>query len=262
MTEPAHSVAEKVALVTGASSGAGAEIAKELARRGATVAVHCRASMGDAASVVAQIAASGGRASAFSADLSLSNTPLDLAAAVEEGLGPVQILINNAGPFTDTPFRSLSPSDFDTVMAVNLRTPYLLAQRLGDGMERLGWGRIVNISATSAYVRSHSAYGLAKAALLHLSESLALEFAPHVTVNTIVPGQIASPRTDTMPIYKAAVIEDTPMRRLVTEQEIAAMVALLCERQFNLVTGRAIVMDGGRSLPRVPQIGPELLGSN
>jgi NAD(P)-dependent dehydrogenase (short-subunit alcohol dehydrogenase family) len=262
MTAPVHSVAGKVSLVTGASSGAGAEIAKELGRRGATVAVHCRASMADAASVVSHIVASGGCAAAFSTDLSLSNAPFDLATRVEEQLGPVQILINNAGPFTDTPFRSLSPADWEYVMAVNLRAPYLLAQRLGAGMEGLGWGRIVNISATSAYVRSHSAYGLAKAALLHLSESLALEFAPHVTVNAIVPGQIASLRTDTMPSYKAAVIDDTPMRRLVTEQEVAAMVAMLCAPEFDFVTGRAIVMDGGRSLPRVPRIGPELPGSS
>jgi NAD(P)-dependent dehydrogenase (short-subunit alcohol dehydrogenase family) len=262
MTAPAHTFADKVALVTGASSGTGAEIAKELARRGATVAVHCRASMADAALVVAQIAAAGGRASAFSADLTVADGPIDLTTAVNERLGPAQILINNAGPYTDTPFRSLSPHDFDAVMAVNLRAPYLLAQRLGAEMERLGWGRIINISATSAYVRSHSAYGLAKAALLHLTESLALEFAPHVTVNSIVPGQIASPRTDLMPIYREAVIEDTPMRRLVTEPEIAAMAALLCEVQFDFVTGRAIVMDGGRSLPRIPKIGPELVGLN
>jgi NAD(P)-dependent dehydrogenase (short-subunit alcohol dehydrogenase family) len=107
-------------------------------------------------------------------------------------------------------------------------------------------------------VRGHLVYGLAKAALLHLTESLALELAPLVTVNAIVPGQIASERTDSMPIYKASVIADTPLGRLATEQEVARMAALFCEPDFDFVTGRAIVLDGGRSLPRVPPIGPEL----
>ncbi len=125
-------------------------------------------------------------------------------------------------------------------------------------MERAGWGRIVNVGATSAFVRSHSVYGLAKAALLHLTESLALELAPAVTVNAVVPSQIASARTDGMPAYKAAAIGATPLGRLVTEAEIARMVALLCSADFDFVTGRAIVMDGGRTLPAFPRIGPSL----
>ena len=115
-----------------------------------------------------------------------------------------------------------------------------------------------SLSATSAYVRTHSVYGLAKAALLHLTESLALELAPSVTVNAIVPGQIASDRTDTMPIYKASVIADTPLQRLATESEVARLAALFCTPDFDFVTGRAIVLDGGRSLPRISRIGPEL----
>ena len=88
-------------------------------------------------------------------------------------------------------------------------------------MERLGWGRIVNLGATSGFVRTHSVYGLAKAALLTLTESLALELAPTITVNAVVPSQIASARTDTMLVYKEAAIAGTPLGRLVTEEEIA-----------------------------------------
>jgi NAD(P)-dependent dehydrogenase (short-subunit alcohol dehydrogenase family) len=121
-------------------------------------------------------------------------------------------------------------------------------------MEQRGWGRIINLGATSGFVRTHSVYGLAKAALLHLTESLALELAPAITVNAVVPSQIASARTDTMPVYKAAAIDGTPLGRLVTEAEIGRMVALLCSADFDFVTGRAIVMDGGRTLPRFPRI--------
>jgi NAD(P)-dependent dehydrogenase (short-subunit alcohol dehydrogenase family) len=245
----------KVALVTGSSSGAGAEIALELARQGARVAVHCRAAMCDAETIVTRISAGGGTASAFMADLSDAAAPAGLVYEVEQRLGTISVLINNAGPFADTPFRTLSPANWDQVMSVNLKAPYLLAQSTASGMERLGWGRIVNLGATSAYVRTHSVYGLAKAALLHLTESLALELAPSITVNAVVPSQIASERTDTMPLYKAAAIAGTPLGRLVTEKEIGRMVGLLCSPEFDFVTGRAIVMDGGRTLPQFPRIG-------
>jgi NAD(P)-dependent dehydrogenase (short-subunit alcohol dehydrogenase family) len=128
-------------------------------------------------------------------------------------------------------------------------------QEIAPAMIRQGWGRIVNLGATSSLVRSHSIYGLAKAAVIHLTESLALELAPAVTVNAIVPSQIASPRTDTMPVYKDAAIAGTPLGRLVTEQEIAKMAARMCEAEFDFMTGRAIILDGGRTLPRFPRLG-------
>lgn len=247
--------AGKAALVTGSSSGAGAAIALELARLGAAVGVHCRTNIGQAELIAGRIVEMGGKASAFRADLAHDGAPERLAADVESALGPVQLLINNAGPYADAPFRTLKPAVWDAIMAANLRAPWLLAQQLAPAMERLGWGRIVNLGATSGFVRTHSIYGLAKAALLTLTESLALELAPAITVNAVVPSQIASARTDTMPVYKEAAIAGTPLGRLVTEDEIARMVALVCSPAFDFVTGRAIVMDGGRTLPRFPRIG-------
>ena len=246
---------DRVALVTGSSSGAGAAIAVELARRGARVAVHCRSNLGQADGIAGRIVADGGTASVFRADLAQDDATRRLAAEVAGTLGPISVLINNAGPFADAPFRTLAPAVWDDIIAANLKAPWLLAQEAAPAMERLGWGRIVNIGATSGFVRSHSVYGLAKAALLHLTESLALELAPTITVNAVVPSQIASERTDTMPQYKAAAIAGTPLGRLVTEEEIARMVALVCSPDFDFVTGRTIVMDGGRILPRFPRIG-------
>jgi len=248
----------KAVLVTGSSSGAGVHIAGELARRGARVAVHCRRALQDAEAVVTEIRKGGGDAVAFCADLGKAQNVRDLVASVEARFGPISILVNNAGPFVDTPFRSLREEDWDHIMAVNLKAPYLTSQLVAPGMERLGWGRIVNIGATSAFVRTHSVYGLAKAALLQLTESLALELAPTILVNAVVPSQIESARTERMPRYRAAAIEATPLGRLVSEDEIARMVALLCMPDFDFVTGRAIVMDGGRTLPRFPRIASEL----
>jgi NAD(P)-dependent dehydrogenase (short-subunit alcohol dehydrogenase family) len=244
----------RVALVTGASSGTGVDIARALASAGARVAVHCRGARSDAERVANAIRGDGGDAGVFQADVARSDDLRRLAGEVAEGLGPVSVLVNNAGPFNDTPLRSLGEADWDYVMDANVKATWLLSQLLAPGMERLGWGRIVNVGATSAFVRSHSVYGLAKAALLHLTESLAVELAPHVTVNAVVPSQIASARTDALADYKARAVAATPLGRLVTQDEIARMVVLLCSPAFDFVTGRAIVLDGGRTIPRFPRL--------
>jgi NAD(P)-dependent dehydrogenase (short-subunit alcohol dehydrogenase family) len=244
----------KVALVTGASSGAGVDIARELARLGARVAVHYRSSGAGADEVVEAIRAAGGEAATFQADMAVSDDVRRLVAEVDGRLGPVSVLVNSAGPFADTAFRTLTERDWDYVMNTNLKSVFIASQLVLEGMEKLGWGRIVNLGATSAFVRSHSIYGLAKAALLHMTESLAVDFAPHVTVNAVVPSQIASASTDKMPAYKAAAIASTPLKRLVTQPEIARMVALVCSPAFDFVTGRAIILDGGRSIPVFPKL--------
>lgn len=247
-------LAGKIALITGSSSGAGVEIARALARAGARVAVHYRQGAAGAEATAQAIAKEGGEACAFQADVARSDDLRRLVDAVTRALGPVSVLVNNAGPFADTPLRTLAENDWDYIMDANLKAVWLAAQRVAPGMERLGWGRIVNLGATSGLVRSHSAYGLAKGALLHLTESLAVELAPKITVNAVVPSQIASARTDRMPAYKAAAIAATPLGRLVTEGEIGRMVALVCSPAFDFVTGRAIVMDGGRSIPVFPRL--------
>ena len=247
-------LANKVALVTGASQGTGVDIAQALARGGARVAVHYRAAAGAAAAVVDAIRSEGGEAAAFAADVAHADEVRRLVADVTSRLGPVSVLVNNAGPFDDTPFTTLGEAQWDYVLAANLKAVYLAAQLVAPEMQRLGWGRIVSIGATSGLVRSHGVYGLAKAALLHLTEALAVELAPAVTVNAVVPSQIASARTDALADYKARAIAATPLGRLVTQAEIARMVVLLCSPAFDFVTGHAIVLDGGRTLPRFPKL--------
>jgi NAD(P)-dependent dehydrogenase (short-subunit alcohol dehydrogenase family) len=246
--------AGRTALVTGASRGAGVAIARELGRAGARVAVHYRSARAEADDVVRGIRGEGGEAEAFAADVSRGEDVRRLVSAVRDRLGPPQILVNNAGPFSDRPLRELGEAEWDYVMNANLKAAWLAAQIAAPDMARLGWGRIVNVGATSGFVRTHSVYGLAKAALLHLTEALALELAPAVTVNAVVPSQIASARTDAMPDYKAAAIAGTPLGRLVTAPEIARMVVLVCSPEFDFVTGRAVVLDGGRAIPTFPRI--------
>src|SRR6266542_53074 len=254
MTQAVKPLAGRIALVTGASGGAGVDIARELGRAGARVAVHYRSARAAAGRVVEEIRQEGGEADAFAADVSRSEDVRRLVSAVRERLGPPKILVNNAGPFNERPLRALGEDEWDYMMNANRKAAWLTAQLAAPDMTRLGWGRIVNIGATSGFVRTHSVYGLAKAALLHLTETLALELAPAITVNAVVPSQIASARTDTMPEYKAAAMAGTPLGRLVTAVEIARMVVLVCSPEFDFVTGRAVVLDGGRALPTFPRI--------
>jgi NAD(P)-dependent dehydrogenase (short-subunit alcohol dehydrogenase family) len=247
-------LAGRVALVTGASHGTGVDIARALAGAGARVAVHYRSDRAAAEALTTAIRAEGGAAEAFAADVARADDVRQLVAAVTARVGAPGVVVNNAGPFNDTAFCDLAETDWDYVMNANLKAVYLTAQLVAPGMRRAGWGRIVTIGATSGLVRSHGVYGLAKAALLLLTQALALELAPAVTVNALVPSQIASPRTDRMVAYKAAAIAGTPLGRLVTQAEIGQMVVRMCSPEFDFVTGQAIVMDGGRAIPRFPRL--------
>ncbi len=245
----------RVALVTGASHGTGVDIARDLARAGARVAVHYRSDRAAGADVAAAIRAEGGEAEAFAADVARADDVRRLVAQVRERLGAPGIVVNNAGPFNDAAFCDAPRGGLGLrdERQPEGRVPHR-ASSSPPTCRRAGWGRIVNIGATSGLVRSHGVYGLAKAALLHLTQSLALELAPAVTVNALVPSQIASARTDGMPAYKAAAVAGTPLGRLVTQEEIARMVTRLCSPEFDFVTGQAIVMDGGRTIPRFPKL--------
>jgi NAD(P)-dependent dehydrogenase (short-subunit alcohol dehydrogenase family) len=168
----------RVALVTGASHGTGVDVARVLARAGARVAVHYRSDRAAAEAAAAAIRAEGGAAEVFAANVARGAEVRRLVADVQGRLGPPGIVVNNAGPFNGTAFCALAETDWDYVMAANLKAVYLTAQLVAADMQRAGWGRIVNIGATSGLVRSHGVYGLAKAAVLHLTQSLALELAP------------------------------------------------------------------------------------
>ncbi|HCB50208.1 MAG TPA: hypothetical protein DEP47_11975 [Chloroflexi bacterium] len=244
-------LAGKVALVTASSRYTGAVIAATLCRAGAQTAIHYHTSRHEAEALVQQLQREGLQASAFGADGRRPDEMRALAQAVCEQFGGVDILVNNLGPYADTPFLELSEDHWDWILNTNLKATYVLAQQLAPGMIERGWGRIINISATSAFIRSHSVYGLAKAALIYLTEALAVEVAPQVTVNAISPGQIEDSELidEIDPNYKRILRQGSPLKRLVTRREIADMIVLLCGHPFDAVTGQTIVMDAGWTLP-------------
>ena len=241
------------ALVTGASRNLGAEIAAGLAAGGAAVAVNYRSSRDEAEAVVASLPEVGhGDHRAVPGDVA---DPDDAGRVVAESAkaldGPIDILVNNAGPYAATPFLDLEEEEFDRVWNANTRATYLMARAVAAGMRESGWGRIVNLSASSAFVRNRSVYTLANAAIITLTEELAVELAPEISVNAIAPGQInesLEELRDIVPDWAVQVISDTPRGRLVTRREIADIVVLLCGPLFDSVTGVTLPVDGGLRL--------------
>ncbi len=241
------------AVVTGASRNLGAEIAARLAAAGAAVAVNYRSSQDEAEAVVASLPDVGhGRHWAVAGDVADPDDADRVVAESAKALGgPVDILVNNAGPYSATPFLDLDEEEFDRVWNVNAKATYLMTRAAAPGMQQAGWGRIVNLSASSAFVRNRSVYTLANAAIITLTEELAVELAPEIGVNAIAPGQIhesLEALEDIVPDWAVQVVSATPRGRLVTRREIADIAVLLCSPLFDSVTGVTLPVDGGLRL--------------
>jgi NAD(P)-dependent dehydrogenase (short-subunit alcohol dehydrogenase family) len=241
----------RVALVTASSRYTGSVIAATLAHAGACTAIHYHRSRKEAEALVRELRTEGLEAGAFGADGRRSADLRHLAGEVTDRYGGVDILVNNLGPYADTPFLELPEDQWDWILDTTLKAPYVLVQELAPGMMERGWGRIINIAAASAFIRSHSIHGLAKAALIHLTEALAVELAPHVTVNAIAPGQIEDSELidEIDPDYKRVLRDESPLGRLVTRQEIADVIVQLCAGPFASLTGQTLRLDAGWTIP-------------
>ncbi|WP_420639381.1 SDR family NAD(P)-dependent oxidoreductase [Candidatus Poriferisocius sp.] len=253
MTTPAWSQ-PRVAIVTGGGSGIGASISRRLAADGAAVAVFDR--IGESATATAAaIEAAGGHALAVTCDVADRTS---IAAGVQKTadmLGPPTILVNNAGIAPFERFLEISPESFERVMAVNLRGTFECCQVVIPHMIDQGWGRIVNISSSSAQTGNfgQTHYSASKAAVIGLTKSLAREFGRKgITVNAIPPSFIETPS-----LHQAAQgghlgggiddhIPTTPVRRVGQPDDIAAACAYLCRDDASFVTGQVLGVNGGR----------------
>src|SRR5690606_22602793 len=195
-------LANRVALVTGASRNIGRAIALALAKRGAAVAVNYAKSAAAAQEVVAEIEAGGGRAFAVQADVADADAVAAMVQAVEEHLGPIDILVNNAGITRDGLFVRMKPEDWDAVMGTNLNGLFYIVRPVVRGMMRRRWGRIINISSIAGLVGNFGQvnYAASKAAILGFTKALAREVGSRgITVNTVAPGFIETDMTADLP---------------------------------------------------------------
>jgi len=234
------------ALVTGASKGIGSAIAKALAEDGWNVAVNYRSDEDGAKATVKAIEEAGGKAAAFHSDVS-NGAPDELFKQVEEELGPVIALVNNAGVNADGLAIQMDDDAWDRVIATNLTAAFRLTRRAMRPMIKARYGRIVNIASVVGPRANagQSNYAAAKAGLIGMTKTVAAEVARRgVTVNAVAPGFIETDMTKDIP---DAVVEAIPARRVGTPEDVAAAVRFLASEDAGYVTGTTLFVDGGMS---------------
>jgi 3-oxoacyl-[acyl-carrier protein] reductase len=237
---------DATALVTGASKGIGAAIAKALAADGWNVAVNYRSDEEGAKATVKAIEEAGGKAAAIHADVA-NGAPDELFKEAEKKLGPVLALVNNAGVTADGLAIQLDDEAWDRVIGTNLTAAFRLTRRAMRPMVKARYGRIVNVASVVGPRANagQSNYAAAKAGLIGMTKTVAAEVARRgVTVNAVAPGFIETDLTKDVP---DAVVEAIPARRVGSPDDVAAAVRFLASDDAAYVTGTTLYVDGGMS---------------
>ncbi len=240
---------QRCALVTGGSRGIGAATALKLAAMGCDVAISYRTQRVRAEEVAAEIERLGRKAAVIQADLVDPEQARALVRRAAEALGGLHILVNNAGYTQHAKFTELSLEDWERMIRVALTAPFVAAQAAFPYMREAGFGRIVNVSSLRALGgSSHGAhYASAKAGLIGLTKSLALELAPYgITVNAVCPGYTATDMTREALARDGERIKSLiPLGRAADPREVAAVIAFLCSDEASYITGETISVNGG-----------------
>jgi 2-hydroxycyclohexanecarboxyl-CoA dehydrogenase len=244
------SLESRVAVVTGGGSGIGRACSLQLARDGAAVSVWELDGDG-AVETVAQIEKEGGRAIACIGDAADAKQIAESAARTRSALGPITILVNNAGITGFIRFRDIDEETWDRMLRINLKGPFLCAQAVIGDMLDAGWGRIINISSSSAQTGAPAMahYAASKGGVIGFTKALAIEYAPRgITVNNIPPGFVDTPMLRSSPVDVEAAAAVSPMKRPGRPEDIAAACSYLASEAANYVTGQTLSVNGGRYL--------------
>jgi len=245
-------MARRLALVTGGSRGIGRAIALTLGKNGCDVAVNYNASAEAAEALCGELAELGARASAFRADVSDRTQVEALFKAVEAGMGPVEILVNNAGITRDNLLMRMKCEEWDAVLAANLSSAFYCTQSAIRGMAKARWGRIVSIASVVGLVGNagQANYSASKAGLIGFSRSVAREYATRgVTVNVVAPGFIGTDMTGVLKEQvKEAILGQIPLGRMGSPEDVARAVAFFASEESSYVTGQVLAVDGGMTM--------------
>jgi 2-hydroxycyclohexanecarboxyl-CoA dehydrogenase len=242
------SLENKVAVVTGGGSGLGRACAIQLARDGVAVAVWDLNAQG-AEDTVRLIQSEGNRAAAYIGDASAKADIDKILTRIRAELGPILILVNNAGITGFCSFLEITEETLERMYRINLMGPFILTQSAMPDMLAAGWGRIVFISSSSAQTGAikMAHYSSSKGGVIALCKSLAREFAGRgITVNNIPPGFIDTPMTRSSPIDVDAIAQESPMKRVGQPEDIAAACAFLASDAAGYITGQTFGVNGGR----------------
>ncbi|MDO4785635.1 MAG: 3-oxoacyl-[acyl-carrier-protein] reductase [Fretibacterium sp.] len=242
----------RLALVTGGSRGIGRAVAAALGRSGFDVAVNYNNSAGPAEELCGELAALGVRASAFKADVSDRAQVEALFKAVEAGMGPVEVLVNNAGITRDNLLMRMKCEEWDSVLAANLNSAFYCTREAIRGMAKARWGRIVNIASVVGLIGNvgQANYSASKAGLIGFTKSVAREYAARgVTVNAVAPGFVATDMTGVLKDQvKEAILGQIPMGRMGVPEDVARAVVFFASEESSYVTGQVLAVDGGMTM--------------
>jgi 3-oxoacyl-[acyl-carrier protein] reductase len=239
----------RVALVTGGSRGIGAAVCAELGAAGATVVVNYARSSDAADAVVAAIDAAGGTARALQGDIASADGATGLVETVESDVGPIAILVNNAGITRDNLIMKLDEDDWRSVIDTNLAGAFFTCRAVARPMLKRRAGAIVNMSSVVGVHGNagQTNYAASKAGLIGLTKSLAKELGGRgIRVNAIAPGYIATELTDALPeAARQAILDSTPLKRLGDPVDVARAVRFLASDAASFITGDVLAVDGG-----------------
>jgi NAD(P)-dependent dehydrogenase (short-subunit alcohol dehydrogenase family) len=237
----------RVALVTGSARRLGRSIANALAEAGCAVAIHHHASPAEAVDAVRGCRAHGVEAEAFQADLRDPVQIGRLFTELESRFGRLDILVNSAATFARTPAMQITPEEWDRVLDLNLRAPFLCSQAAARMMKGAGAGSIVNIADVAAFQAwpGYAHYCVSKAGLVMVTRVLARALAPEVRVNAIAPGPVLPPE-DTSADERGRLAELTALKRLGRPEDVVDATLFLLGSSY--ITGETIAVDGGRLL--------------
>lgn len=242
----------KIALVTGASRGIGRAIAEKLAAQGALVIVNYNGSEARAKEVVGEIESRGGKAEAIQCNVSDFEKAGELLDGVIKKYGRLDILVNNAGITRDNLLMRMPEEDFDAVINTNLKGVFNCMKHVARQMLKQKSGRIINISSVTGILGNpgQANYCAAKAGVIGITKSFAREVASRgITVNAVAPGFIRTEMTDALSeAARTAVLEQIPMKKYGTVEQVANAVAFLASDEAEYITGQVLSVDGGMAM--------------